>query len=320
MTNRYLELNHYNESEEERSAILKFSGRDFLNGQTYMWPFKFKINSNNFPLYIPSIINDFVPYNVETTDVVYNNPNDFYITDWTITLKYKTGNSKSTPILWEKNGFKQPIVTNMLQNKYFWINNSDEICQMINNAFARIVGSDMLFIVKKEDRWSLLVHSSLIPKIETIHFNDKMRRFFGFDYGELNGIQIVKLQTHNIIDEMYYIITTPMSNNKLFPFDKIIFKSEQLCVPKLSIQNYDNNSLNNSNSTILSFDLSISDISQVSTSMSFTSNEKDRSLSLIKDNLPDYFTITPFLVTKSGDEFMLQLKHDEKISFSIMFY
>lgn len=319
MTNQYLELNHYNESASERLAILNFSGRSFLDGQTYLWPFKFKINSNNFPLYVPTIVDTFVPYNVGKTESIQSNPNGYHLTDWVVTLKYKTGVSHSTPILWEKEGLKQPLTSNLFQNKYYWINNSDEICLMINNAFERIVGPDKLFIVKKEDRWSLLIHNTLVKTIETIHFNDTMKRYFGFDYGELNGIQLVRLQTHTVMDEVFFIVTTPMSNNKLFPFDKIIFRSEQLNVPKLSIQNYNSYALNNSSATILSFDLSVSDISQVATSMSFTSSEKDRSLSLL-GGLPDYFTITPYLVTKKGDEFPLHLKYDEKISFSMMFY
>lgn len=318
--NKYLDLEHYNNSNNERPAILKYSGNNLLNGQSFIWPYKFKINSNNYPLYVPTIINEFIPYKVGVTAAILDNPRDYYITDWAITLKYKNEEAKSTPILWERSGMKQVLTSNLIGNKYFWINNSDEICQMINGALSRVTGNDSLLIVKNAERWQLLVHTKIIDKIESFHFNDKMVPFFGFDYEENNGIKIVKLQTHTIIDEIYYTITTPLSTNKMFPFDKVIFKSEQLNVPTLSLQSYDNATKNNSIATILSYDLTVSDISTVGTSMTYVSTNKDRSLSLQDDTLPGNFTITPYFVTKSGEEFLLQLKPDEKISFSLMFY
>ena len=215
---------------------------------------------------------------------------------------------------------KQILTSNLINNKYFWINNSDEICQMINNALSKVTGDNSLLIVKNAERWQLLVHQKIIDKIESFHFNDNMVPFFGFDYEENNSIKMVKLQTHTIIDEIYFTITTPLSNNKLFPFDKVIFKSEQLNVPTLAIQSFDNSTKNNSIATILSYDLTVSDISTVDSSMTFVSQNKDRSLSLQDDALPNEFSITPYFVTKKGEEFLLQLRPDEKISFSLMFY
>ena len=319
--NTYLELNNYNANEDEIQATVKYSGKNLLSDEhSKVWPYKFKINSNNFPLHIPTIVNNFTPYNVGTTVPIINNPENYYLTDWVITIKMKNTNAKSAPVRWIKDGYKQVLTGDLFKNKYFWVNNSDEIAININDCFASLLSDPLkIFIVKQGDRWMLLIDSDLMDNIEGIYFNDYMRKYFSFDYGANNKITLSKLQTHTVLETIYFTITTPNSNNKLFPFDKVIFKSEKLNVPALSIQNYDARIVNNSAAVLLSYDLSISDISEISTSMSYINNTKDRSLSLIGP-FPDFFEINCYLVTKSGYEFQLMLKQDDKITISLMFF
>lgn len=147
-----------------------------------------------------------------------------------------------------------------------------------------------------------------------------MKMFFGFNYGLRNRIDIIKLQSTVLSDTNYWRIETPSSNNKLFPFSKIIFKSQELNVMPLTIVDISHELAEYGSSTILSFDLNVSDISELGTSISFTSENKDRCLSLQTEGLPSSFSVQAYFVTKNGALLPVMLGEGETISISMMFF
>ena len=245
--------------------------------------------------------------------------------DWVISVTFDDDTIKSRHVYWDKGDDTSHVSlsSNLLNNQAFWLNNSSQLTTMINDTFANICGyRNVVYLVKQESRWSLLVHSE--SNIKTIHFNDAMKQYFGFNYiGSTNAINIERIDTFNINDIQYWRITTPYSTNKLFLFNKLIFKSNNLEIPSINIQTNSTSvseaTYNTSESVILSYDLLVSDISSVSASMSYTSNEKDRSLSL-QSSVIKPFTITPYFVTKDGQEFPIILKNGDSASISMMFY
>ncbi|HEU0126669.1 MAG TPA: hypothetical protein VFQ56_10205, partial [Flavobacterium sp.] len=219
-TNIFLDLEIYNNKTTEQQAILKYSGNNLIDVQSHMWPYKFTLNTSNYPLYVPTLVNTFTPYNLDSnTQTIINNPNNYYMMDWTITVKFTDGSSKTTPILWEKYGFRQPFIEPLINNKYFWLDNSDQLCEFLTSAFERILGSNQVYFVKNADRWSLLINTKNTTLV-SIHFNDAMKNLFPFNFVENNGILLkYKLQTLTTLTDSFYKITTSTTNNKLFPFD-----------------------------------------------------------------------------------------------------
>lgn len=314
--NRFLELQQYNQSGQTQANMV-FNGSNILDTQMFMWPYKFNLNTKNFPLYIPTIIQSFVPYNLNPSTETELVPNsEFYMMDWAITIKFDDNTSKTTPVYWMKEGyFKQPTFSKT--SKYFWINNSDEICSYVTNAFDRILGVEKeVFFVKNGDRWSILVDSN--SAIESIYFNDAMAKYFDFNYGYQNRIKIVKINTFIIGQEEYYNVTTSTTNNKLFPFNKLVFKST-LKVPQMNIQ-YNSQVQNYSDSVILSYDMIITDISQIGNSLTYTNDCSDRSLSLMGNSVLEPFTVTPYFVSNSGEVFDIILDQGDSCSISFMFF
>lgn len=314
--NRYLTLEQYNQNSPTHAKMV-YTGSNILDTQTFMWPYKFHVNTNNFPLYIPTLTPTFVPFNLDpTTETVLMPDSSYYMMDWAVTIKLEDGTSITTPVYWKKEGYYKPPQFSINSN-YFWIRNSDEICNYVTDAFSRILGSDTdAFFVKNGDRWSILVEST--SAIESIHFNDPMKKYFNFNYGFQNKISILKLNTFLIDQAEYYNITTSTTNNKLFPFNKLIFKST-IRVPQLNIQ-FNSEQQNYSDSVILSYDLIITDISQIGNSITFTSDCKDRSLSLEGNSTLGTFNVTPYFVFKNGGTFDIVLEPEDSCSISFMFF
>lgn len=316
----FLELTQFNNTNSEQVSELRYTGSDIISNQTRIWVYKFALNTSNFPLYVPKIIDTFVPflYNQNTVSVV-NNPMGYYMMDWAITVVFDDGTSKTAPVLWEKLGFRPPYSdTTALYQKYFWLNNSDQLCEYINNAFVSLCGPNVAYIVKNADRWSLLTNTT--SKIVSIHFNDEMRQYFTFNYNiQNNGIKIVKMQIVSLDNKTYYSNTTPTSNNKLLVFDRLIFKSQQFPINAIYSQEANSDISNFSTAAMLSYSISDPDISVIGNSIIFNATSKDRCSSLNSDYLPN-FTIEPYFVSKNNQLFRISLEKNDKIEFCIMFF
>lgn len=326
MSNIFLELNHINNTNTDQKCVLKYDSNNILTSQDKLWLYKFNIQTSpfSFPLYIPNIVPETENTNpILGSVLVTNNVNQLYKTDWIVSVTYTNGTVKSRYVYWDKPGVtKTAPSSNMYDNQYFWLNNSSQLTTMINSTFDELCGDDVVILVKNEARWSLLIHSD--SNIKYIHFNDSMKRYFPFNFeGNNNNINIEKVDQFMIMEDLYWRITTPHSSNQLFPFYKLIFKSQNLDVPSIYIQNNINstalNSYNTSENVILSYDLIVSDISSIASSISYTSNEKDRSLSLLTPIL-NKFSITPYFVARDGTEFQIILKKNDSVSLSAMFY
>ena len=326
MANIFLELNHINNTARNSKCVLKYDSNNILTSQDRVWIYKFNIQTSpySFPLYIPNIVPDDENDNpVQGSLMLTNNSKQLYKMDWVISVTYNDGTVKSRYVYWDKPGFEKSAPSgNMYENEYFWLNNSSQLTTMINASFNAICGEDVVIFVKNESRWSLLVHSE--ADIKYIHFNDNMKKYFPFNFeGISNNIKIEKVDQFAIMEDIYWRINTPHSSNRLFPFYKIIFKAQNLDVPSIYVQNNVNastlTSYNTSENVILSYDLIVSDISSVASSISYTSNERDRSLTLSSPVLSK-FSIIPYFIARDGTEFQIVLKNNDSVSLSMMFY
>ena len=326
MANIFLEMNHINTTNTDQRCVLNYESHNILTSQDKLWLYKFNIQTSpySFPLYIPNIVPENENNNpIEGSLMVSNNSQQLYKMDWVISVTYNDGTVKSRYVYWNKPGFaKTSPSSNMYDNQYFWLNNSSQLTTMINDTFDQLCGNDVIIMVKNESRWSLLVHSD--ADIKYIHFNNSMKRYFPFNFdGNNNNIKIERVDQFAIMEDIYWRITTPHSTNQLFPFYKLIFKAQNLDVPSIYVQNNINStsmtSYNTSENVILSYDLIVSDISSVASSISYTSNEKDRSLSLMSPIL-NKFSIRPYFIARDGTEFQLLLKNNDSVSLSMMFY
>ena len=326
MSNIFVEINCGNDTESDKKCVLSYKGDNILTSQNRLWLYKFNIQTSPFslPLYIPNIVPENENNNpVNGSLMLTDNPKGLYKMDWIVSVTYNDGTSKSKYVYWDKPGFaKASPSSNLFENQYFWLNNSSQLTTMINQTFDSLCGEGVVIFVKNESRWSLLVHSE--SNIKYVHFNDNMKRYFPFNFeGNNNNIRIDKVDQFMIVENMYWRVTTPHSSNQLFPFYKLVFKSQNLDVPSINIHNNINstslNSYNTTENVILSYDLIVSDISSVSSSISYTLNEKDRSLSLLTPIL-NKFSIIPYFVARDGTEFQLLLKRYDHVSLSMMFF
>lgn len=327
-THQFLELEHYNNSDKEVETMLRYTGADFLDdSQVNVWCYKYILNSSNFPKFLPTIIPEFIPHKIDNnTYSVNTNTEGYHYTDWVVSCKIINGTTDNSttstaPVRWIRDDMiKQEPLEPMINQKYFWLNNSDQLCRMVSDALTQVLGTPSFF-VKSGDRWTILVDAEVFKDHNVIiYFNDKMRKYFNFDYQhEKNGIAIHKMQIQSLYSGDYFSITSNTTNNRLFPFNKIIFYSDNLSVPRMNFQQSNTGLINQSRNVIFTYHFEIDDISSLGTSMSYNSDNKDRSMSLLHSDIHN-LNIQVAFVQHNGDIYTLKLEPGDSISLSFMFY
>lgn len=346
-TNKYLELSTINTSRNKTlSAMLTYKGGDFTASKNYsrMSVFKFNIISNNFPTFLPEILNEdenknyvpYIPEGVKESDVVVHKPPVNYaynITDWQITLGSKEGDKptvyKNTfiafPIL--KKYFPQPIeyddenyITEefRLQNDIFW-GNSEMICQMVTTALLNLSGQSLRF-VKNGSHWSLLQNTA-DTKTYTVFFNKAMRNYFSFDYLKPSySILLVRQGMTSLDKTQYFVNSTIQTNIKLFPFRNVRFcHDDGLNIFPLWVFTQSNGQNENPFENVLSqYTLNIADINELGNCIEFSTETKDRFISLTSDRMQN-FNISVQFVTARKAIFNLKLEYLDEVNMLLMF-
>lgn len=309
--NHYLQLENYNSKEIEVDSALLFSGNNFLDS-SYNWDVctvKFSLNTMNIPLHVPTLIP--------------GNPREgpFFSTDWTIRVHYDAVDS-STNVQWIKDAQRPqfPTESDLYENKYFWITNAEQICEMVNEAFAYVTGgAGNIILTKSGVFWSVCVAEDLTTDGNcTIYFNENMRRYFNFNYGTSGAIRVSKNNTQLYGDKSYYCATTSSSNNRLFPFDTIRFASRDLPAYPQGIQQTESQIYNASQNIIFSYDLNISDISEIGNSIEYTPSNFSE-LKIRMTNTVPKFSLHIQLVTPSGFIFSPKLQKYDKSKMLLCF-
>ena len=324
-----LELFDYNPKNERSKIIdLKFNGKNMLSDQTKVWINKFDYRSSYFPLHIPTLSNSWNKFTPPHFNGVINipngyNPNNYYYTDWVITVNINNVYT-SLPVMWIKNNVYKPSLPIDIQNEFCWIRNEHEVIDMINTTFNMLFGDTNVFIMKSKTTWSIMVKQSYIEnKNIEIYFNDSMRRNFNFYYQDNNCIRIDKKINvlRSIMNEPYLSTETTSSNSHIFPFTKMVFTSSDLIVPTI----YSSSSLLSDTveqkKVILSYNLIISDISTIGDSINYAVESSDRSLSLtgIDEPVLEKFSLQCFFVTRDNKYFQMMLNSDDLISVEMQF-
>lgn len=322
-----LDLSDYNKDGAQRMANIRYDGGDLLEDQTRLWANKFTLTTQAYPLHIPELSTQWTPFYPQgansgnTTVATIPNNKDYYFTDFVITVQVGS-NYYTAPVRWEKDGYKLPLPMN-INSPYFWVKSAAFLCDIITSAFDLATSPGSFIFIKQASNWTVAALKQYVGTNEVkIYFNDAMKRYFNFNYQEDGGFLIKSYISSMISGAEYFVTTTDSTNTLLFPFDRLVFVSSKLPVPPLFYQENNTSVINMTKDIILSYDLIITDISMLGNTISFVTENSDRSLSLTGngESILNPFSLSAFFVARDNTMFQVRLNPGDKLAISFSFY
>ena len=332
----------FNETKTNRDAVIKStSDRQTSIDKMYLSNFRLV---KNFPAYIPKLVtkdDSFIKTDLQKNNIDINYFNKPYITDLAVcvrsstaycctNIRYISNNNEPEPYRFNV-GDTRTMRVETLNNKYFHLSSSLELIELIEDAIEKCITALEIsfkqhdFVINKIENghFQLYITPELLSKI-TISFNTPLRQIFPFHFkNTLKSNDWMDVKFHyleaNINDTTYRISQTLSKSVRMFPFNGIKFRTNNIdCRSIFTMANYIHKN-NNSEVELLHYHLNIDDPDKANDCIEYALGSLYDTIKINSKEIQQNIIINCYFSSIDGYNVKLKLSGNEFIELTLKF-